>query len=68
MKFLTDQDVYSTTIGLLNSLGHNVVTATQLGLSQAEDGDLLRIAQKQKRILKTAVRLFPSINAWIFAK
>jgi predicted nuclease of predicted toxin-antitoxin system len=41
MKFLTDQDVYAATVRFLISLGHDVVTAAQLGLSQAEDEDVL---------------------------
>ena len=32
MKFLTDQDVYAVTGKFLSGLGHEVVTAAQLGL------------------------------------
>jgi predicted nuclease of predicted toxin-antitoxin system len=58
MKFLTDQDVYAITGRLLGGLGHDVVTAAQLGLAQAEDAELLRIAQEQGRIFVTRDRDF----------
>ena len=45
MRFLTDQDVYAITNRFLSGLGHDVVTAAQLGLAQAEDLELLRVAQ-----------------------
>ncbi len=35
MKFLTDQDVYAMTSRFLSGLGHDVVTAGQLGMAQA---------------------------------
>ena len=44
MKLLADQDVYASTIGFLRSLNHDVVTAAWLGLTQAEDAELLRMA------------------------
>jgi predicted nuclease of predicted toxin-antitoxin system len=58
MKFLTDQDVYAATNRFLSGLGHDVVTATQLGLRQAADADLLQAAQAQGRILVTRDRDF----------
>lgn len=58
MKFLADQDVYATTIGFVRGLGHEVVPAAQLGLAQAEDADLLRVAHEQTRILMTRDRDF----------
>ena len=58
MKFLADQDVYAGTIGFLSGLGHDVVPATQLGLAQAEDAELLRVAHGQGRILRTRDRDF----------
>ena len=36
MKFLADQDVYASTLRYLSGLGHDVVTARQLGLAQAD--------------------------------
>ncbi len=58
MRFLTDQDVYATTSRFLSGLGHDVVTANQLGLAQAEDRELLRAAHQQGRILVTRDRDF----------
>ena len=58
MKFLLDQDVYAITSRFLNGLGHDVVTAAQIGYSQADDSDLLRIAQEQGRIFVTRDRDF----------
>jgi predicted nuclease of predicted toxin-antitoxin system len=58
MRFLTDQDVYATTVHFLSGLGHDVVTAAQLGLAQAEDAELLRVAQQQGRIFVTRDRDF----------
>ena len=46
MNFLADQDVYANTIGLLRGLGHDVLPAAQLGLAQAEDAELLRVAHE----------------------
>ncbi len=46
MKFLADQDVYAITIGFPSGLEHDVVRAAQLGLAQAEDAELLRVAHE----------------------
>jgi predicted nuclease of predicted toxin-antitoxin system len=61
MKFLLDQDVYSATAHFLMSLGHDVVLAAQLGLSQAEDIQLLKIAREQDRIFVTRDRDFGNL-------
>jgi predicted nuclease of predicted toxin-antitoxin system len=58
MRFLLDQNVYAATARFLRSLGHEVVLAAQLGLSQADDSDLRRTAQDQSRILVTRDRDF----------
>lgn len=58
MKFLLDQDVYAVTERFLTALGHEVVTASELGLSRAEDSALLDVAKKQARILVTRDRDF----------
>jgi predicted nuclease of predicted toxin-antitoxin system len=58
MRFLIDQDVYAATAGFLDSLGHDVVRAAQIGLSCAGDAELLRIAEEQDRILITRDRDF----------
>ena len=61
MKFLADQDVYAITIAFLNGLGHDVVCAAQLGLAQAEDTELLRVAHEQERIFVTRDRDFGAL-------
>ena len=61
MKFLADQDVYAITIGILSGLGHDVATASQLGLAQAEDAELLRVAHEQGRIFVTRDRDFGAL-------
>ena len=58
MKFLLDQDVYATTRRFLTDLGHDVVAASQLGLSRAADEELLKIAQEQGRVFVTRDRDF----------
>lgn len=58
MRFLTDQDVYAITIGFLRGLGHDVVPSAQLGLAQAKDFELLRVAHEQGRIFVTRDRDF----------
>jgi predicted nuclease of predicted toxin-antitoxin system len=58
VRFLLDQDVYAVTARLLRQLGHNVVTASEARLSQAEDSELLAFASHDKRILVTRDRDF----------
>ncbi len=61
MKFLADQDVYAITIGGLSDLGHDVVRAAELGLAQADDDELLRVARDQQRIFVTRDRDFGAL-------
>ncbi|MEW5868617.1 MAG: DUF5615 family PIN-like protein [Chloroflexota bacterium] len=58
MKFLLDQDVYAITAIFLAGLGHEVVRAAEIGLSQASDEDLLAISRRQGRIFVTRDRDF----------
>lgn len=58
MKFLIDQDVYAKTVHLLRGLGHDVVTAGEIGCSQSPDSELLRIAHEQGRLFVTRDRDF----------
>jgi predicted nuclease of predicted toxin-antitoxin system len=58
MRFLTDQDVYAGTVRFLSGLGHDVATAAQLGLAQANDAVLLQVARQQGRIFVTRDRDF----------
>lgn len=41
MKLLLDQDVYAVTARFLRTLGHDVVTAGEIGCSQSADSDLI---------------------------
>ncbi len=61
MKFLADQDVYANTVSFLARLGHDVVPVAQIGLAQAEDAELLRVAQEQGRVLVTRDRDYGGI-------
>jgi predicted nuclease of predicted toxin-antitoxin system len=56
MKFLADQDVYAATVTFLRGLAHDVVTASGLGMAQAADAELLRVAHEQVRIFVTRDR------------
>jgi predicted nuclease of predicted toxin-antitoxin system len=61
MKLLADQDVYAGTIRFLSGLGHDLVSAAQLGLSQAEDAEVLRVTRDEGRILVTRDRDFGAL-------
>jgi predicted nuclease of predicted toxin-antitoxin system len=61
LNFLLDQDVYALTARLLRGLGHNVVTASELGLSRASDSVLLRRAQQDQRIFVTRHKDFGAL-------
>lgn len=56
MKFPLDQDVYALTARFLTEQGHDVLTASQLGLSRAQDSDLLKRAADEGRIFVTRGR------------
>jgi predicted nuclease of predicted toxin-antitoxin system len=58
MRLLLDQDVYLGTASFLIGLGHDVVRAAQRGLSQADDEELLRVAEAEDRIFVTRDRDF----------
>lgn len=58
MKFLLDQDVYAATARFIKNLGHDVITAGEIGYSQATDSELLRIAAEEDRIMITRDRDF----------
>lgn len=61
MKLLLDQDVYASTGRFLDGLGHDVVRAAQLGLSQAADEQLLEVATWESRILVTRDRNYGNL-------
>ena len=56
MKFLLDQDVYALTERFLREQGYDVTTASELGLSRAQDSELLQTAIEQERIFITRDR------------
>src|SRR5437868_5772439 len=56
MKFLVDQDVYASTTQLLRQLGHETETASERGMSRADDADLLRTAGAEGRVFVTRDR------------
>jgi predicted nuclease of predicted toxin-antitoxin system len=61
MRFLLDQDVYAVTARFLSDLGHDVVPVARIGLSQAEDQEILRVAQERNRVLVTRDRDFGNL-------
>ena len=61
MKLLLDQDVYAASARFLSDLGHDIVPVARIGLSQAEDEEILRVAQEQNRILVTRDRDFGNL-------
>jgi predicted nuclease of predicted toxin-antitoxin system len=58
VRLLIDQDVYAVTTDLLRSCGHDIITARELGLSQAADTELLSTAHQDNRIFITRDRDF----------
>jgi predicted nuclease of predicted toxin-antitoxin system len=51
MKFLIDQDVYAVTAKFLIDAEHDVILVSEIGLAQASDEEILRVAQLDNRIL-----------------
>jgi predicted nuclease of predicted toxin-antitoxin system len=61
VKFLVDQDVYALTTRYLRDLGHDGVTAAEIGMSRATDMELLAEATQAARIFVTRDRDFGSL-------
>jgi predicted nuclease of predicted toxin-antitoxin system len=61
MRLLLDQDVYAITARFLMELGHDVVTAADIGGSRFPDVDLLRAAHDQSRVFVTRDKDFGSL-------
>jgi predicted nuclease of predicted toxin-antitoxin system len=61
LKFLLDQDNYAGTLRFFGGLDHDVVPVAHIGLSQADDETLLRLAQEQRRIFVTRDRDFGNL-------
>jgi predicted nuclease of predicted toxin-antitoxin system len=53
MRFLVDQDVWKATADLLRAWGHDVITASEIGLAGASDEKLLTAARNEGRLLIT---------------
>ena len=58
MRFFLDQDVYAVTMRFLSGLGHDIVTASALGLAREDDLTLLNKAKDLGRIFVTRDRDF----------
>jgi predicted nuclease of predicted toxin-antitoxin system len=61
MKLLADHDVYAATSRFVAALGHEVVTAYELGFAERSDEELLELAHDQERILLTRDRDFGNL-------
>jgi len=53
MRFLVDQDVWKRTVDLLRGWGHEVITASEIGLARASDEELLTEARNTNRLFLT---------------
>jgi predicted nuclease of predicted toxin-antitoxin system len=51
MRFLADHDVYFATVQWLRAEGHDVVTAKELRMQEADDVDILAHAKALERLL-----------------
>lgn len=58
MRFLSDEDVYESTVRAVEAWGHDVVRAREAGLTQADDEQVLRAAARDGRLLLTRDRHF----------
>jgi hypothetical protein len=56
MQFTADQNVYAITVSFVRGLGHDVLTAADLGMSKAKDFQLPGTAHDQGRIFVTRDR------------
>ena len=61
MRFLLDQDVFAVTAKFLSNLGHSIIPVVQIGLSQAGDEELLRVAHERERLFVTRDRDFGNL-------
>ena len=61
MQFLADQDVYATTTDWLRMHGHDVQTASEVGMHDATDRQLLNRAAQQNRIMLTRDKDFGAL-------
>ena len=64
MKFLLDQDVYALTARFLRELGHDVITAAEVGLSRAADTVLLARAGQEGGFLLRGTEISAGWCSW----
>ena len=57
MRFLSDQDIYAVTVQFLRAMGHDVVTAADVAMSQCRAP---RMQKSLKPRRKTSVSLSPA--------
>jgi predicted nuclease of predicted toxin-antitoxin system len=62
MNFFADECVYKVTVDLLHALGHDVVTAQEVGLSGKPDEEILAYAVMHERVLITIDMDFSNIR------
>jgi predicted nuclease of predicted toxin-antitoxin system len=58
VRILADHDVWAVTLNTLKDAGHDVITASDVGLAQATDTELLARAVEDNRVLVTRDRDF----------
>lgn len=63
MKFLLDQNLSHDLVAMLNSLGHDTIHVSELGLASAEDDLILATAKAEGRILVSADTDFGALLA-----
>ena len=61
MRFLADHDVWKVTVDLIRASGHDVVTASEIGMATASDRELLTEARRDRRLLITRDTDFGSL-------
>ena len=61
MRFFADQDVFAETVRFLRGLGHDVLTAYEAKMSDADDTDILLAAANDDRMLITRDRDFGNL-------
>jgi len=61
VRFFIDQDVYQITVDYLQSLGHDILRASDVGLQRAPDEEILRYAHEHQRVLITRDKGFGAL-------
>ncbi len=61
MRILADQDIWKETVDQLRAWGHDVVTASDVGLARASDIELLAKAEQDARLVITRDSDFGSL-------